>query len=117
MNNTHSLLTTLPLASLAVMAIGLGSVSAAKKTEPAIVLAKYGERLEAKYAEQLKTLQAEITKALPAVAEHKKAALQKAQEATIAELKPALEKAQGGGKKRSAADAGKGPAGAEPRQP
>lgn len=66
------------------MTIGLGSVSAAKKPEPDIVLAKDGERLEAKYAEQLKTLQAEIARALPVVAEQKKSALQKAREATKA---------------------------------
>jgi len=38
-------------------------------------------------------------------------------EATITELKPNLEKAQAGGKKKSAADDGKGQAGAESRQP
>jgi sialate O-acetylesterase len=38
-------------------------------------------------------------------------------EATITELKPALEKAQAGGKKKSAADAGKGQTGTEARQP
>ncbi|MCX7008240.1 MAG: hypothetical protein NTY53_13505 [Kiritimatiellaeota bacterium] len=38
-------------------------------------------------------------------------------EATITELKPALEKAPAVGKKKSAADAGKGKAGAESRQP
>lgn len=36
--------------------------------------------------------------------------------ATITELKPALEKARAGGKKKSAADAGKGEAGAEKKQ-
>jgi len=38
-------------------------------------------------------------------------------EATITELKPAIEKAQAGGRKKSAADASKGQAGAETRQP
>ncbi len=69
---------------LAPLAIGLPNVSAAEKTEPDIVLAKDGEKLEAKYAGMLKALQAEITKALPAVAEQKKAALQKAREAAKA---------------------------------
>ncbi|MCX7010687.1 MAG: hypothetical protein NTY53_26155 [Kiritimatiellaeota bacterium] len=84
MKHTRNRFTASLLAALAVMVIGLGNVSAAKKTEPDIVITKDGEKLQAKYAEQLKTLQAEISKALPAVAEHKKAALLKSCDATKA---------------------------------
>ncbi len=85
---------------LAATAIGLGTVSAAKKPEPAVVLTQDGERLAAHYAEQLKALQAELAKALPAVAEQKKAALQQAR----ATLKAAQQKAEA--TQKSASEAG-----------
>ena len=76
-------LAALLLAPLAGLAIGLGSVSAAKKPEPTIiVLTKDGEKFQARYADMLTALQAEITKALPVVVAQKKSALHKAREAT-----------------------------------
>ena len=73
------------LTLLVTLALGPGTATAAKKPEPPkSVLTKDGERLQTKYAEQLKTLQAELSKALPAVAEQKQAALQRACEATKA---------------------------------
>ncbi len=67
---------------LAVRAIDAPNAWAAKaKPLAETPLAEAGQKLLGKYADQLKALQAEITRALPAVAEQKKTALQKAREA------------------------------------
>ncbi len=89
---------------LAAMAIGVPSVSAAKKTEPGIVLTKDGDRLLVEYSDMLKALQAEIAKALPNVNEQNMTALQRAREAT----KVALEEANA---KQTALDANQKPKG------
>lgn len=75
------------------IALGVSSVSAAQKPEAAAALTEAGERLQAQYASVLAALQAEIGKALPVVAESRKAALQKAREATLA-AEAAAERAQ-----------------------
>jgi hypothetical protein len=67
---------------LAVMLIGASKIWAARaKPAPATPLTAAGQKLLAKYSDQLKALQGEIGSALAAVAEPKKAALQKAREA------------------------------------
>ncbi len=55
--------------------------AAPKPTAPEVQLTETGRQLEASYAATLATLNAEIAKALPVVAEPKKAAHQRAQEA------------------------------------
>jgi len=99
---TSLILAALLLAPLAVMTIGLGSVSAAKKPEPTIVLTQDGEKFQVKYANTLKALQAEITKALPVVVEQKKTALATAREATKAAEKAADTAQQALGKVQTA---------------
>lgn len=69
-------------AVLAALAVGRPDArAAAKGTEPEVPLTETGRKLEAAFAASLATQQAEIAKALPVVADPKKAALQRAQEA------------------------------------
>ena len=70
------------IAVLAVLAVGRSDAPAAPKpTAPEAQLTETGRKLEAALAASLVAQQAEIAKALPVVADPKKAALQRAQEA------------------------------------
>ena len=81
---------------MAIMAMGVGSASAAPKAKPAeesVPLTAAGEKLLAGYSDQLKALQAEIAKAAPVVDEQNKAAFLKAREA-VTKAKAAANAAQ-----------------------
>jgi hypothetical protein len=69
---------------LAVMPMGVATVSAAAPKAPQTHLTTAGQKLEAQYADMLKASQAEIDKALPKIDEQKKVALQKARDAVKA---------------------------------
>ena len=105
---THKVSSTLSkpfvfsIALAAAMTAGFSTASAApKKTAPEIQLTEAGRQLEAKYAASLAALKAEIARALPVVAEPKRAALQKASEATKAAQKAADATQQASGADRS----------------
>lgn len=69
---------------LAVTFLGVSTVTAAKKSEPATPLNATGNALEKKYADMLKDSQADVGKALPKIDESKQTAFAKAREAAKA---------------------------------